>query len=279
MAGYLPKPPFPQLNKGLAGSKYIVGAWPMPERYIGTLYDVSGRGHHATIQNGSPVMGDSPYGKALTNTTSDTMVAPNSTDLSFTDGSGNDTKCTILSVFKLTSMTAGSGIILKDGFTAPREWNNWVWTTGYFAFTLYGGTSTNFIATQTDAGTITTNKWYTVISTYDGSESNGGMKIYVNGVRADTSPSSGGSYTGTVNAARDLGLGSYADGNGSIAGQLANAVVWKGRELRGSEIRQLTADPFLMYRKKAYGVAKAPAAPTGHGNLLGTQRNRLVYGG
>ena len=272
------KPRFASLNRAHPISKGIVGAWPMIEGSATIIRDVAGKRLDATVSSGTPSMTQTKYGRALDqDSTADTMTAPDFVNFTFLKDGGGDSKASLLAVFKVDSLAANGTLIAKDAFSGAREWSFWYLSTGAIRLSFYGGSSTNSIQRESATGAVVTNKWYVGIATYDGSATTGGIKTFLNGLRVDTTDVTGGSYTSTADTTREVGIGSFADGNIGIVGKLANAVIWYNRELTINEIRQLTVDPFLMYRKRQYGViGKAPAA--GFGGLLSTKRNRLVLG-
>jgi hypothetical protein len=89
---------------------------------------------------------------------------------------------------------------------------------------------------------VTKNKWNHVVTTYDGSSTSAGMKVYLNGVQDTTDLFTSGTYTAMSNLASSVDIGA------SIRTQAAFDAFAKGkiddvriynRALSATEIRQL----------------------------------------
>lgn len=73
-------------------------------------------------------------------------------------------------------------------------------------FVLFNPGVTQYIGRRTGSA-IPTGQWVHVFGTYSGNESPTGIKVYVNGVQADTANINTGSYTGMSNTAAPLLIG------------------------------------------------------------------------
>jgi len=102
-----------------------------------------------------------------------------------------------------------------------------------------GGVAQSIIATTT----LSTGQWYMVTATDNGSKTEAGMKLYVNGSQVATTSFSSGLYTGmTANnvANTRIGQAAWNTNNGTQhQGYIDSLSIWRGRELTAFEIGQL----------------------------------------
>jgi len=129
---------------------------------------------------------------------------------SFTNGA-SDLPFSFKLNFKQTTANANPFLITKNssGLAVGDEYRVDI-VSGKIRFFLVDG-SANFIGIVC-VNSISLNTWYNLIITYDGSELQSGMKIYLNGVLQSTT-NSGGSYTGMSNGTLPVRIGSCFTGD------------------------------------------------------------------
>ncbi|MCA9382715.1 LamG domain-containing protein, partial [Candidatus Dojkabacteria bacterium] len=109
------------------------------------------------------------------------------------------------------------------------------------AMTLF--TSAGYYIQQTsDSGIYQADTWSHIVTTYDGSSSTSGIKIYVNGIQVATTSATGGTYTAMSNTSAKLLAGCRMDGANAVyndyAGQLDDIRIYN-YELSASQVRSL----------------------------------------
>jgi hypothetical protein len=129
-------------------------------------------------------------------------------------------------------------IISKEAFGAGgREWHIRINTDGKIMFQLTHADYTAWISAYTNT-VFTIGKWYHLVCTYDGSKSENGLTIYVNGVDDTTGNYMYGSYTGMTNTATSLLIGSADTGvQWWFDGCIDDVMIYR-RELTASEIEK-----------------------------------------
>jgi len=135
-------------------------------------------------------------------------------DFHFNDGSGNDLPFSVSAWVKLDNITA-KRIASKDTSTSAREYL--FGTSGNGKFNMLLGTGSVNINCQNNT-VLNTTDWYHVVSTYDGTKTAAGIKVYVNGDASSLSTSTGGSYTGMPQTNGDLEIGRFANGHSFFDG-------------------------------------------------------------
>jgi Concanavalin A-like lectin/glucanases superfamily len=70
------------------------------------------------------------------------------------------------------------------------------------------------------------NRWMHIVATYDGSETAGGVKIYIDGIRSDTNSDIGGTYTGMSNTGKSVEIGSYNAGLNNLNGKIDDVRIY-----------------------------------------------------
>lgn len=136
------------------------------------------------------------------------------TDFHFNDGSGNDLPFSVSAWVKLDNITA-KRIVSKDTSTSSREYL--FGTSGNGKFNMLLGTGTVNINCQNNT-TLNTTDWYHVVSTYDGSKTAAGIKVYVDGNASSLTTSTAGSYSGMPQTNGALEIGRFANGHSYFDG-------------------------------------------------------------
>jgi hypothetical protein len=127
------------------------------------------------------------------------------TDFSFTDGAANDDPFSVSTWVKLDS-TFKQRIIAKGNV----EWILTTDSSDKLFFSLYGGGSTSTrIGLVSDSVVLTVGTWHHIVATYDGSNADSGLTMYVDGSVVTASTSSAGSYTGMSSGQGALRIGQW----------------------------------------------------------------------
>ena len=157
------------------------------------------------------------------------VEVPDADDLSFGDGVTDQAFSFSIWVY-LDRVTGSSS---KMFFNKNDEYRLRMNQNGRIFFELFTDTS-NYLSTRYIdlAGDLST--WLNIVCTYDGSKTNAGMKIYINGVEVITGNQNSGTYTGMTNQASPLTLmgADYIDGN-------ANHFTVIAKELSAAEVTEL----------------------------------------
>jgi len=117
-----------------------------------------------------------------------------------------------------------------------------------------GSAANEYIGQVTDDFGINEKEWTHVVVTHDGSNSSGGITIYINGEAADSSADENGTYTGTMqNTSEDLYIGVRKGANSSgkvgrfFNGNMSNISMWN---------EELSSDTVSALRSALWGVYK-----------------------
>lgn len=154
---------------------------------------------------------------------------------SFTDGV-NDVPFSIEIWVNFSNNSVSQVLLNKQNNTNQREY-----------IIAWNGTNlTCILIKQNDAATNiranylwtpTINTWYQLVFTYDGSKSQNGIKIYVNGSLVTTTNIINGGYAGMTNGTSSLGLGKNQLTNTEFFnGKMDNVRMWKYRVLTAEDI-------------------------------------------
>lgn len=173
--------------------------------------------------------------------TGDTVTFPDASFLSFTDGSGTDLPFSVSCWINQNTVGSAYRSAVAKASTAgsSREWvfyasANFSTIKGpclYLVTSSSGATLTRGQAANTMSGST----WYHVAATYSGSETAGGIKVFINGVQSDDTTLTTGSYTGMANTTTVMSIGAYADASQAFAGSMDEVRVYN-RELTAAEV-------------------------------------------
>jgi len=129
-------------------------------------------------------------------------------NLSFGDGV-TDSPFSISSWVKMDTDT-NFAICSKYSTTSIIEYQFTFVSGGRLMFRLFDNASTVRIGRMTTDISSNVGSWTNFVATYDGSSTLAGLKIYVNGIRADVTDSTSGSYTSMHNTTAPFAIGKYA---------------------------------------------------------------------
>jgi len=241
----------------------LVGAW-MPSLGVTgeTLRDVSGNGHHGTLTDMDAATDwvATSKGLALDFDGSNDYV---DVGLQVQDKFIMSQQASIAMWVKPSSNPVNSGLLSNYDGDAANYLRNGIAIRRFsdkIRFILFDSGAGNYILRDTDSGACPINKWSHVCGMWDGSTSATGLKVYINGQRADTTSLT----SGTVNSLK------YSNEPMTIArlrslsaqplfqGRIAHASIYN-RSLSPSEIKHLYVDSLAPFRKKQRVSVAVPA--------------------
>jgi hypothetical protein len=232
------------VNSSVSDISNIKGLWVIDEtRAVPTIPDLSGNNHTITLRNGSLAAinastctpGFSGFAPFLTHDATHVWNTLDHTDFSLTDGAGTDLAGSIIWAGSVTDMT-NSVLFGKDLAGTNREYIvMFLATDKISAWFLKNDGSAYIERLYNTALTAYENTFITIIVTYDGSETTGGIKIYFNGSQIDDTDGIGGTYAGMSN-----GTGVPASYTSAVAtplkGKTSFQTFIKGEELTSTQV-------------------------------------------
>lgn len=232
----------------------LIGAWvPFlgPAGSLASLPDLSANNNPAEVVNFPLFVGD-----ALDfNGTTQRIVVPDKDIFTFSDGAGNDKPYSVAIWLNMHDTSSLQGVVAK-WVTAAREWLIYI-QSGSLLIQNYS--SSAWIGRSVSLSGWG-NKWVLAVFTYDGSNTNAGCKIYLDGERVDSADAGSGSYVGMSNTSTDIGIAWYNEGN-LFDGQIREVLLYK-QELSGNQAVRLHNNPKgLFIRKPPITYFVAAAAP------------------
>ena len=138
----------------------------------------------------------------------------------FNDGGGNDEPFSLSAWVQTTSSNDQGAIISKNGGSGTPS--NWllVHDEGEIQAFVYDGSGNNLAAIRAftvSSGLLPPGEWCHVVMTYDGSKSENGINVYVNGEVKAVSRTNPSPYSGLINTTTPVRIGANArDGVGNL---------------------------------------------------------------
>jgi len=198
---YYNNAPFTYRNKAVLDLPMDLASYDFTNKKV---LDRSGKGNDATLGDGSTAstFPTKLSTKGFSFDGGDYLDLGDKDAYSFTDGAGNDVPFSVSIWVKPNS----SNTILQKYFGANAEYI--ISTASDFSVIRLYTSSGNYIGRYWNKTLASfTGQWVHLVFTYDGSETNAGLKIYFNGTQVDDNNTSAGSYTGMSNTAENLYLG------------------------------------------------------------------------
>jgi len=212
-----------------------------------TWTNLSKNSNNGTLTNctfNSSVLG------SITFNGSTSVVGLGDNDLfSFTSGGGVDLPFSISGWFRLN--TYGTGASSYSTLICKSQYNGSIWVREWafthpnslgFSLIIFNPDSsgTNYIG-KSIGSPLVLNTWYHLSSTYDGSKTNNGIRLYINGVLQSTTNSNSGTYTGMGNTSSTVEFGrqySLGGDNGYLNGNISSVQIYRNKTLSASEVLQ-----------------------------------------
>jgi len=140
----------------------------------------------------------------------------------FSFGDGTDDSPFSVSAWVYVTATANKQVIISKA-SAPSvgEWLLQLSPAETVQFYLVGG---GYI--RADSSALSLNAWNHIVATYDGSSSETGMNVYVNGVNDTVSQTEVGAYTAMTAGALDVIIGSESDGENKFQDKLDDVRIY-----------------------------------------------------
>ncbi len=204
-------------------------------RLYGDALDYSGNNFHAdVVDNINWVNGIVGLSAEFNNTDDRKIEIPAYTELSFTDGNGND-KSFSLSLWIRWRGTNSFFINKRDSNDGNIEYQMSIYNSN-LRFWLFGNNSnSDAIGIGLDY-TNYQDDWYHLTITYDGSKTENGFKLYINGQLANYSLFSIGTYTGTAISSSKLSFGNPRwTTNYNLLGEMQMVAIFY-KELSSNEV-------------------------------------------
>ncbi|MFC1787862.1 LamG-like jellyroll fold domain-containing protein [Patescibacteria group bacterium] len=185
----------------------LISYWGFEEGSGTTINDSYNNNNSGTL-NGDPTWVPGQIGQSLDlDGTGDYILVPDDDSLSFTDGAGNDQPFSISLWTYIKGGTAAQPFIHKGNTTTNYEWIFQQGSDGDVSFYVVDPTAANYLGIKVSSSDSFRNRWVHFMATYDGSESNAGMKIYIDGVAQSITNSNTGTYVGMTNGGGTLKIG------------------------------------------------------------------------
>ena len=225
----------------------IKGMWCFDKTSGVSIYDLSGNDHTitlrdntlATIDASTCTPGFSGLAPYLTFDATHVWNTLDHTDFSLTDGAGTDIAGTMIWAGIMVDMT--SSVLFAKYTTAGSNIEYFIYLSGGDKFAAYfykNDASASVARTYNTALTAYQGQFVTFVITYDGSEANGGIKLYFLGTKVDDINSGGGIYAGMTNGTAPLG--SYYDAAANpLKGKASFQAFIKGEVLTPAQIKQI----------------------------------------
>ena len=161
-------------------------------------------------------------------------------NLSFGDAS-TDSPFSLSAWIKIPSGSTGFYICSKNRYDSPPSRDEYAFyisgTPKKLVFHLYDIDAYNYRGRTTDAFSIV-DEWFHVAATYNGvggSSAQDGIKLYVNGVRSDTTDDTKNTYTAMHNTTEPFRIGAYTVGHISPPGNADEVAIFNS-ELSSGDI-------------------------------------------
>lgn len=232
----------PNARSPLLDEVNLTANWRFNEGTGSSASDSSGNGHTGTIDGADWCNGYQAQGLDLEQSSNQYINCGDNDAFTFTNGSDTfDSEFSFCAWIKLESVGVIQGLLGKYQIdqVAKREYFLRIGADNKLTFNLFDHTLNNYghrigIDSTTE---FSTDIWYFIVATYDASEIEAGLKLYVNCTLETPISDSAGTYNGMGNGNTSLGLG--IDGLTSELDGIFDEVRIYDKELSQAEINDL----------------------------------------
>lgn len=172
------------------------------------------------------------------NGTTSKVIIPSSTDLSFTNGV---TDLPFSVSFLAKHDVLSRRMVCGKGGTTAQEYFIY-YRDGYYWFYMQSSTTNNIERIYISSNDfLPINETHHIICTYDGSELDSGLNIFINGVISSVTRFTNAPYTGMVNRGGSTYIGTYPfdDGTSLFADGNLDEIAFFNKKLSQSEITEI----------------------------------------
>jgi hypothetical protein len=217
--------------------------WAKLNEGSGTPVDSGSGAHTMTMGTSTAAPGwqttNCHAGNCLSFDGGDTLTVADAADLSFSPG-GVDSPFSITLWTNITDITAFQTLIAKySAASEPAEWRIITATSKVF-FLCSDSSDTTSIGRSAPLTTgAHQGAWIHLAATYSGSETNAGIKVYINGTQVDTTDEGAPTYTGMTEGAEPVTIG-YVNASGPqtfFTGRLDEVKIFR-RELTQNDVTE-----------------------------------------
>lgn len=173
------------------------------EESSGLVIDSSGNGYNGT-NNGATLGVTGKIGNGISFSTNDYVTFGDNNAFSFGNGT-TDSPFSIVGWIYMDSLASNNAVLSKysNVTSGTGEWRLAILTTGKVNWSCIDNSTINVLGVTTNE-TLSTGSWIHICATYDGSGTEAGMKIYINGTEATYAGASVGSYVAMENTTTPL---------------------------------------------------------------------------
>ncbi len=232
----------------------LVAYYPMEEGSGTTTKDATGQGNTGTL-TGGPTWVSGKFGNGIS--------FDGSNDYVQTASAPGFTASTPFSLCAWAYSTSNSSVVIMNTAIEASPYDG-IW------FQWGGGGRQNkpvFAINSTASGAediyvssaLSLNTWYHLCATYDGSQTVGGMKIYVNGAAASTTTNANSGFGSFPNRAFRIGTDTHTSPSDWFTGSIDDVRIYN-RGLSAAEVSQLYAQTSTIIRAKTNSLRNNPAS-------------------
>ena len=174
--------------------------------------------------------------------TTDYLMIADHNDFSPTDGSNNDEPFSFSCWIKRGDSTHFS-LFSKGAASGTLEWRVFAVTNKLY-FDILDNSASVYRRAYASRNFTGFGNWTHIVATYDGSEHQSGLKLYINGeaIGVNTTSASGASWDGIPNTSSELRFGHMQSAGGyDFNGYAADLMYWTNYELSLAQIKYLYA--------------------------------------
>jgi hypothetical protein len=163
------------------------------------------------------------------------VTIPDDNTLSFTNG-----LFSICLWARFDNLTGGNLLVSKRSGVGAHEYQLGINDSGNLEGTIFDGDSTDFLQVE-HTWSPSLNTWYHIAFTSDGTQTNAGMKLYIDGSEVATVNDNQGTFTAMINTTAPVYLGIFGPiptNPASLEGQMDLVQIWS-EELTLSKIKNI----------------------------------------
>ncbi len=146
---------------------------------------------------------------------------------------------TLVAWVNASQLADNGGIIVKGtGSAASTLFQLETMANGRVFIYVYDNTQATWIGRQTSASAISTNAWYHIVATWDGTTGSTGLDIFVNGVVKDAGDANSGAISSVTGNTNPVTIGARTSGTYPFNGTIDDARIYN-RVLTTDEIKSI----------------------------------------
>jgi hypothetical protein len=260
----------------ILNDSHLVANWRFNEGSGASASDSAGYDHVGTVNSDGWLPSYQAQGIDFEKVDADYIDIPDNDSFSFTDG--NDLPFSLCAWINIESFGGGADYVIVSKYDSTGAFREYTFFIDDDKLTIVCSHANDFgqrIGRYYNTA-LSTGVWYFVVATYDGTELEGGLDLYINATNVDDQSQSAGAYTGMTNTNSKLAIGAQGNPSNYFDGFIDEVRLYN-KTLSQAEVSELYNYTIASIESETIGLNNYNFTASFEGSLSGEQMNYSLH--